>query len=163
MVSLHRQLLENLLIPVKNVKFLSGKFQWPQKSVLSGFCDDDILPLRQLKDDLLKYSIIARLTRSSFGKVDLGIIRDKSFANTEAYRLLIKPDGIAIHSSSDAGAYYAIQTLRDIIQIFGKTIPAMIIEDEPDFVRRGVYHDCSRGKVPKLSTLKELVTRLTGK
>ncbi len=59
-----------------------------------------------------------------------------------------------------AGTYYAIQTLRDLTQIFDRTIPAMVIEDEPDFARRGIYHDCSRGKVPKIKTLKELVIRL---
>jgi hypothetical protein len=35
-----------------------------------------------------------------------------------------------------------------------------VIEDWPDFPRRGVYLDCSRGKVPKLSTLLQLVERL---
>ncbi len=161
MVNLYEHLLENLLIPVKKAKFLTGMFRWPQKTVLSGFCGDDTLPLRQLKTDLLKCSIEARLTKNPFDKADLKVIQDTSITNPEAYRLVIKSDGISVHSSSNTGTYYAIQTLRDIVQIFGKTIPAMTIEDEPDFARRGVYHDCSRGKVPKLSTLKDLVIRLS--
>ncbi len=161
MVNLHEQSLENLLIPVKKAKFLTGMYRWPQKTVLSGFCGDDILPLRKLKNDLLKYSVKARLAQNPFGKADLKVIQDTSIANPEAYRLVITPEGISVYSSSNAGTYYAIQTLRDIVQIFGKTIPAVAIEDEPDFARRGVYHDCSRGKVPKLSTLKELVIRLS--
>jgi len=160
MVNLNKNSLDNLLIPVKKVTFLDGTFRWPKEFVIAGFSKDDNLPLQQIKKDLLKYSIKTRLTKNPLGKTDLSIIRNKSIINPEGYRLFIKPDGIAIHSSSNTGSYYAIQTLRDIIQIFGKTLPAMIIEDEPDFVRRGVYHDCSRGKVPKLSTLKELITRL---
>ena len=160
MVNLHKHSLENLLIPVKKAEFLTGMFRWPQKTVLSGFCDDDTLPLRQLKNDLLKYSLEARLTKNTFGKAGLKVIRDTNITNPEAYRLVITPDGTSVYSSTNAGTYYAIQTLRDIIQIFGKTISAMAIEDEPDFARRGVYLDCSRGKVPKLSTLKELVIRL---
>ncbi|MBN1973495.1 MAG: family 20 glycosylhydrolase [Sedimentisphaerales bacterium] len=160
MVNLHRQSLENLLIPVKKAAFQTGVFRWPQKPYLAGFCNDDALPLRQLKDDLFKYSVEARLARNPFGKAGLRVIRSKSSTNHEAYQLVIKPDGISVHSSSSAGTYYAVQTLRDIMQIFGNSIPCLTIEDEPDFARRGVYHDCSRGKVPKLSTLKELVTRL---
>lgn len=161
MVNLYKHSLENLLIPVKKAEFLTGMFRWPQKTVLSGFCGDDTLPLRQLKTDLRKYSIEARLTKNPFDKADLKVIRNTNITNPEAYRLVITPDGISVYSSTSSGTYYAIQTLRDIIQIFGKTIPAMAIEDEPDFTRRGVYHDCSRGKVPKLSTLKELVIRLS--
>ena len=36
----------------------------------------------------------------------------------------------------------------------------LTIVDQPDFVRRGVYHDCARGKVPKLETLLNLVDDL---
>ncbi|MEJ2648235.1 MAG: glycoside hydrolase family 20 zincin-like fold domain-containing protein [Sedimentisphaerales bacterium] len=160
MINVKRRLLENLLIPVKKAQFLPGSFAWPRKPVLAGFCKEDALPLGQLKSALDKYSIEARINQNPFGKAALRIIRDKSVPNPEAYRLVIAQGRIEIHSSSSAGTYYAIQTMSDIIQIYGKTIPAMTIEDDPDFARRGVYHDCSRGKVPKLSTLKELVTRL---
>ncbi|MHC5018151.1 MAG: hypothetical protein ACYTFP_06185, partial [Planctomycetota bacterium] len=39
-------------------------------------------------------------------------------------------------------------------------LPCCEVEDAPDFNRRGIYHDCSRGKVPTLQTLKQLVERL---
>ena len=136
MVNTNTKLLENLLIPVKKVSFQTGFYQLSRKPFISGFFREDSLP------------------------GDFRIIHDKSIMNHEAYRLAISPNGITVRSSSSAGTYYAVQTLRDLLKIFGKTIPAMVIEDEPDFARRGVYHDCSRGKVPKLSTLKELVTRL---
>jgi hypothetical protein len=73
---------------------------------------------------------------------------------------VIKRDAVEIYAAADAGAYYALQTLRDLTVIYGKALPVCRIEDRPDFRRRGVYHDCSRGKVPTLDTLKDLVTRL---
>ena len=160
MVDLHGCLLENLLIPVKKVKFLPGEFRWLKETHLAGLSKVDFLPLEQLKAALQKYSVKARISQNPFAKPALRIIRDKSIINREGYRLAVLPDNIFIYSSSNAGTYYAVQTLLDIVRIYGKEIPSMTIDDEPDFARRGVYHDCSRGKVPKLGTLKELVTRL---
>jgi hypothetical protein len=94
------------------------------------------------------------------GLLEPRIYRDKTIKNSEGYKIKILPEGIEIFAATDAGAYYAVQTLKDLAAIYGKRLPACIIEDEPDFKRRGVYLDCSRGKVPKLETLKELVERL---
>jgi hexosaminidase len=91
----------------------------------------------------------------------LRMCRDKEIANCEAYRLIISREGIEIRAGADAGAYYAVQTLRELVAIYGKVLPVCRIEDEPDFRRRGVYLDCSRGKVPKLKTLKELAAWLS--
>ncbi|MFA5554671.1 MAG: family 20 glycosylhydrolase [Phycisphaerae bacterium] len=86
--------------------------------------------------------------------------RDKNIRNSDAYRLTINRNGIEIFSKTEAGTYYALQTLQELKTICGKNLPLCRIEDEPDFQRRGVYLDCSRGKVPKLGTLKDLVIRL---
>ncbi len=91
----------------------------------------------------------------------LRIYRDKDIADDEAYHLIISREGIEIRAGADAGEYYAAQTLRELIAIYGEVLPVCRIEDWPDFRRRGVYLDCSRGKVPKLNTLKELATWLS--
>ncbi|MGD0572995.1 MAG: family 20 glycosylhydrolase [Sedimentisphaerales bacterium] len=91
----------------------------------------------------------------------LALHRDHHIACDEAYRLTIAQTGIEIYSKTDAGSYYALQTLRELAAIYGNVLPLCKIEDEPDFRRRGVYLDCSRGKVPKLDTLKELATWLS--
>ena len=94
------------------------------------------------------------------GSLEPRTYRDKTIKNSEGYKIKILPEGIEIFAATDAGAYYAAGTLKDLAAIYGSKLPACIIEDEPDFKRRGVYLDCSRGKVPKLNTLKELVIRL---
>jgi hypothetical protein len=85
---------------------------------------------------------------------------DKKIKNPEGYKISISPDKVEIYFSEKAGKYYARQTLKDLALIYKNKLPCCVIEDEPDFKRRGVYLDCSRGKVPKLSTLKELVVHL---
>jgi hexosaminidase len=94
-----------------------------------------------------------------FRLTELKTYRDKTIKNSEGYRIRILTKGIEIYSATAAGAYYAIQTLKDLATIYANNLPACLIEDEPDFKRRGAYLDCSRGKVPKLKTLKKLVIR----
>jgi hypothetical protein len=160
MTGSHKRRFDKLLIPVKKINLRKGVFRWPEKPVLACFSIVDILPLQQLISDLKKHCFRARIARDTLGPVDLRIQRDKKIKNSEAYRIVIGPDSIDVYAGTDAGAYYAIQTLRDLVAIYGNSLPSCGIKDEPDFARRGVYHDCSRGKVPKLDTLKELVERL---
>lgn len=76
----------------------------------------------------------------------------------EGYSLTVMPDTIRIDAESERGAFYAIQTLRQLFE--NHPIPCLTINDRPDFSYRGFYHDVTRGKVPTLDTLKELVDKL---
>ena len=76
----------------------------------------------------------------------------------EGYRLSIREDGITVEASGAAGAFYALQTLR---QLFCRDrVPCLFIEDGPDFSYRGFYQDVTRGRVPTLASLKTLVDRM---
>ncbi|MBO5249101.1 MAG: beta-N-acetylhexosaminidase [Clostridia bacterium] len=77
----------------------------------------------------------------------------------EGYTLDITPDEISITADSAAGAFYAIQTLRQIFAN-GTQIPCLHIEDQPDFPYRGFYHDITRGRVPSVETIKRLIDNL---
>lgn len=149
-----------LLIPVKKTNIGKGWFRLSSRAILAGHWTSDILPLQQLSRDLSRLSVVTGLSRGSSEHADVRLYHDGKIKNHEAYRINITGSGIEVYAGTDTGSYYAIQTLRDIFSIFGKTVPACQIEDEPDFRRRGVYHDCSRGKVPTLETLCELVARL---
>jgi len=69
----------------------------------------------------------------------------------EGYRLMIKPREIRISSAGQAGLFYGIQTLRQLLppQIFSKspvrdmpwTVPCVTIEDRPRFAWRGLMLD----------------------
>ncbi len=71
----------------------------------------------------------------------------------ESYTLDINAEGVTIKGAGAAGAYYGVQTLRQIIHEYGDSLPYCHIEDKPDFSERGFYHDVTRGRVP---TLKQL-------
>lgn len=76
----------------------------------------------------------------------------------EEYELNIDKNRISIHAEGPAGAFYAIQTLRQILK--HKVIPCLYIKDNPDFKYRGFYHDATRGKIPTVATIKALIDQM---
>jgi hypothetical protein len=180
-------LAADLLVPPKSVSPLPGKFAFGRAAVLASPSAADLLPLGQLAGELRKLGVAARVVRNGFGPAAVRVHRNQSLPH-EHYHLTIAAAGIEIFAGDDAGAYYAVQTLRELIRAQiarrpslaaasggggqgwpppiregkaqGLSLRACRIEDGPDFARRGVYHDCSRGKVPTLQTLMELAERL---
>ncbi|MCD4699929.1 MAG: family 20 glycosylhydrolase, partial [Phycisphaerae bacterium] len=144
---------------MRKCRRLSGSFTFGGSVGLQSGLDADRLPMKQLRDHLSDLCVRARIALSA-RIAEVGIVGDPCISGDEAYRLTIRPYVIEILSSAAAGAYYAIQTLRELLTIHGKTTPAMQIDDAPNLARRGVYHDCSRGKVPKIKTLRALIERL---
>lgn len=81
---------------------------------------------------------------------------------SQGYRLTIDHSGVSIVAHDDAGAYYARQTLAQIVlqNKDAGALPCLQIEDNPDFPVRGVMLDISRDKVPTMQTLFELIDHL---
>jgi hexosaminidase len=77
----------------------------------------------------------------------------------EGYRLEVTPSRVTIRAFAPAGAFYAVQTLRQLLPVAifrdGKvegvrwTIPAVVIEDYPRFAWRGAHLDVGRHFMPK--------------
>ena len=78
---------------------------------------------------------------------------------TEAYKLAINENGILIEADAEAGAFWAIKTLRQIFA-YGDEVPYLEIYDRPDFEHRGFYHDITRGKIPTVETMKQLIDQM---
>jgi hypothetical protein len=151
----------NFLIPVRAYRRLSGTLKLAGPVVLAAASEADDLPLAQLAEDLeSRLDLPARPAHNAWGPATVRVARDPAIKGREAYRLMIDRRGIEIAASADAGAYYGIQTLRDLIALRGASLPCCRIDDRPDFVRRAVYYDCARGKVASVETLKALVERL---
>jgi len=151
--------MNQLLIPVQSYKPTNGHFALPPSLTISSIHRDDALALAQLRDELALLNVTATISPHA-ATANIQIRRNRSMTLPEQYQLSIQPQGIEIVSGSAAGAFYGIQTLRELLRIHGRTLPCCVIQDKPLFARRGVYHDCSRGKVPTLATLKQLVDRL---
>ena len=80
--------------------------------------------------------------------------------NTEEYALAISKKGIEISFRETCGLRAATATLRQLLREYGRRLPCLRIRDWPDFPRRGVMLDISRGRVPRVGTLLELVEHL---
>ena len=64
----------------------------------------------------------------------------------EGYELTIAPDGIAVSASTEAGRFYALETLKQLaLPRLGKlAFPCLSVRDAPRFGWRGVHIDDSR-------------------
>jgi hypothetical protein len=89
------------------------------------------------------------------------IVRTDSAPNhAEGYALTISKKGIKIQFRERGGLRAATATMRQLLRQFGTRLPCLRIRDWPDFARRGVMLDISRGRVPKLETLLDLAEKL---
>jgi hexosaminidase len=97
------------------------------------------------------------------GQSNIGISACKSAAapdRPEGYELTIGEKGVRICCREAGGLRAGVATLRQLLREHGRRLPRLMIRDYPDFARRGVMLDISRGRVPKLQTLLELVEQL---
>jgi hypothetical protein len=101
---------------------------------------------------------ITRGERAAPGEVWLDIA---PLASPQHYRIELGPRGAAIVGGGEAGLFYAAQTFAQLLaQARDGKLPALRIDDGPDFRVRGFYHDISRGKVPTRATLFTLIEKL---
>jgi hexosaminidase len=68
---------------------------------------------------------------------------DKSIA-AEGYDLTVAPGNVSILASDNAGFFYALQSLAQLIQNGNDTIPCCHVSDAPRFSYRGIMIDVSR-------------------
>jgi len=89
--------------------------------------------------------------------LDRGVCTDP-----QGYLLTVGVGGVCLVGGSPGGCFYGVQTLRQLAAVGGNGLPCCRIEDRPDFATRGLLHDVTRGKVPRLETLMLLADRLAG-
>lgn len=136
------------------------------RAKLPGFVVLAVLMACQAPGDEPVLSIIPEPQQMTFtgDLVDLtdttGLIRQQVDAaltelGEEGYELLIGSDGVEIRAATDAGAFYAMQTLDQILSS-GESdqVPAVHIRDWPAFAWRGGMLDVSRHFFPKEFILK---------
>lgn len=79
-------------------------------------------------------------------------------ARQQSYQLEITPQEIIIESPNEAGVFYGVCTLLQVIATSDQhTLSCLKIIDWPDFPARGVMLDISRDKVYTMETLFRLV------
>lgn len=153
------------LLPVpRTIHETAGSFSLSRLKtiLLPESCPDPLLDaLVTLADEIRDViGFRPRFARLETNGAALRMVNDSSITDREAYKLAIRPDGMEVKASARAGFFYAIQTIRQLIRTGGSALPLLEIEDAPDFAARGFYHDCTRGKIPKLETLFHLADKM---
>ena len=85
---------------------------------------------------------------------------DDSISHKEAYRLSIREKIINIFASGSSGFLYGAATLIQLLEVNRGESCCVEIADEPSYENRGYMLDVTRGRVPKMSSLKTMVDRL---
>ena len=158
----------NLLPHPRFLKRHAGFFLLPADSVLHL---DSTLP----RDSVLLPCAERLKTAAAAAGVDLELVsgpaahprlairafQSESASNhPEGYMLTVAARGVALAYREAGGLRAGIATLRQLFREYGRRLPRLSIRDHPDFPRRGVMLDISRGRVPRLETLIGLVEHL---
>jgi len=121
----------------------------------------NLLPCpRSLKILRGKFVLPKKTGRRHVGST-IKFVRSNSAPNhPEGYALTISRSSIEISYRDPSGLRAAAATMRQLLRQYGRHLPCLKIRDWPDFARRGVMLDISRGRVPKLETLLDLAEHL---
>src|ERR1035437_8865172 len=150
----------NLLPCPRSLKILRGTFTLPKQGV------DLILGIarapRAVFSALAEHTNTAaiRVTKISTDGASVATREGACAPQSEFYALTIDRSGVRIEFCETPGLRAATATLRQLLRQFGRRLPCLKIRDWPDFARRGVMLDISRGRVPKLATLLDLAEKL---
>ncbi len=100
-------------------------------------------PAERFAEDMMKHFGSKKPLRTV--KRGNGIkVRIDSFVPAEGYEMTINPKEVIITGGDEAGIFYGLQTLRQMIIEFDGEVPCGYIADEPTFTYRGVHMDVCR-------------------
>ncbi len=157
-----------LLPSPRNLRFLNGFYSLPDRAVLHLDASlpraEVLLPLAdRLRSAAAEAGVQLELATGPASHPRMAIrarVEQGAPARTEGYILRIEKRGVTIGYRDTGGLRAGVATLRQLLRQYGRRLPFLTIQDYPDFPRRGVMLDVSRGKVPNLETLLDLADQL---
>lgn len=143
------------LIPYpKSLETGKGDFYITKQTVISCASQErfsnEINQLNELLAQSLKSNLKVSKTVRQTNVID--VVYDPDIKSAGEYRLKITPSKVTIVSASNAGVFYAVETIRQLLPVSieeGKaasrlSLPALMISDQPDYSWRGMHLDVSR-------------------
>lgn len=133
---------------------MSGTFMLSSRTAI--IHSDNMLNEAELLQEVFKKEFNVILNHNSkISKNSINLIIDPSLQEQigqEGYKLIVNKDNIKITGATNAGVFYGIQTLRQLLvkwsdndlMYFTYTIPCVVINDQPRFKWRGFMLDVSR-------------------
>ena len=105
--------------------------------------DEAWTPAEIFASDMMSYFDMKRPMK--MGRHGKGIkVRTDSCIHPEGYEMTVSEEGVLIIGGSEAGIFYGLQTLRQIILTNEGRVPYGFIADEPTLSYRGVHLDVAR-------------------
>jgi hexosaminidase len=136
---------------------LAGTGTWVPAAPITVSYERDDAELRALADVAAGIvaagtGLSARLAQPGAAPVPGGVVLrvhgDTLRTPREGYRLTVAPTGVEISAATGAGVFYALQTLRQLVDGSGGRVAATTIEDAPRFQWRGLHLDVARHFFP---------------
>lgn len=115
-----------------------------------------LIDLRDIIYNEIGVEVIISAIPVKNGKNIVLIQEEVTAESEEAYELVINNNNIIIKGQYK-GLYYGIKTLKQLIVKYKNKLPVITIKDKPAFSNRGWMIDITRGRVPKLEYLFEIV------
>jgi hexosaminidase len=143
--------LNTQIIPLPSTQIITEGVYILNNDTGIQFEEDFKIAARFLKSFIEEGSSIS--IKDSATSLNIVFIKDKTISNNEGYTLNITPNRITIKANTDQGAFYAVQSLRQLLPpefengSYSKSdvsIKCLEITDEPQFVYRGMHLDVGR-------------------
>lgn len=144
------------LIPMpKDICLKEGTFDFTYKTSLKVTSDPKIMAMARELQEHIKEKLAFNLDLKA--KMQGPYVCFEQDDTDHTYEIEINPACITIRARDHQGMFYGLQTLKQLIGLYKRHLPCLVIHDQADFDQRGFYHDVTRGKVPTLKQLKNLV------
>ena len=135
---------DNKITPAPRL-FKVGDGELDATQTLKLYMDEYVTDRETLLEAARATGLDIKLVRRPAKQGYINFISDGEYVSEEQYYLYIEEDGIEISAATPAGYFYALQTLRQIVENNpnGK-LPACSMLDYPRFEYRGILIDVSR-------------------
>lgn len=160
-----RTVRPNLVPAPRDVRWGEGSLPLPDQIMLVIKANQqDLLPAveRFQRFALERLGLGVSVTASDLGAGDHIVIDTNApgVIHAEGYELNVGHGRVRIDAATPRGAAHGLATLKQLLAIQGRRLAECQIKDWPDFTRRGVMLDISRGKVPTMESLRRFVDML---
>ncbi len=143
------------------IEFGQGTFTLNRKTAIHAAPVKALVPVtRYLRDGLAAATGLSLKSRSgtlaasAVNVISFRLLPKDTSLGAEGYRLIVLPKRISVESMTPAGAFYAVQSLLQLLPVSGGrareyALPSVMIADAPRFGWRGMHLDVSRHFFPK--------------
>ena len=124
---------------------------FPQPRIMTLSDGVYVLPMKEEYDDLATFYRLVREGAPQISVVSAPLLEK------EEYRLCVDESGVSLSAATDEGLFRAVTSLQQMIRRTEGKLPYINIEDKPALPRRGYMLDISRGRMPKVDTIKGMI------